>query len=502
MKRKCMFIGFAVPVLAAIALLLLMVAVTGCDLLNFGEEEENETTIPDALKVVIGRGYDLTGTYADSAQVKRVAILDLGRLTEDGKILLDPNLSRGEFETISGSTISEYQSNLTVKVMVKGEGGVEGIASFAGEVGANFSSERTKSDDYAFATSRSLITKDAWFVDLDPTDLADSEYITDAFVKDVRDLEPDAVIAKYGTHVMLGGVLGARLDYSMSVRKIKETSSTEMGAYVKAKAEATIEGVKAGLETDDSVDSKYKDSFETTSLEIRTTAVGGKVEYAQNIQNTYKEGYDKWIESIEGKEKWSDYYPESLYPIYKLVGTDRWGDDGETLKAALKNAYDAYYEGKQITITTKRVNSEYPHNIPQGTIFGQAVKIAGDSEFASTNGKNLLWSVDVKLAASGKNVKADFVYTVKEEYGDATEMRITKSVTIPVNKDIVGLREPTSDYREGVINYSTKNYEAVPDEAGHILTNLKVRVDGDGNDENNIGLTASITVYFTERVSE
>jgi hypothetical protein len=504
MKKKCgVLIGFTVPLLAVIALVSLMVAVMGCDLLT--SDEDDEKTLPAALKVVIGKGYDVTGAYAYSPEIKG-AVLDLDRLTEDGKVQLDPNLSRADFETISGSTISEYQSNLAVKAMVKAEGSVEGVGSFEGEVRANFSEERTKKEEYAFATSRSLITKDAWFVNQNSMELTD--YITDAFVKDVRDLAPDAVIAKYGTHVMLGGVLGARLNYSMSVRKLKETSSTEIGAYVRAKAEVDVGVGKGGAEVEASIDEKYKDSFETGTTLIQTTAVGGKVEYAQAIQSGVDpEKYDKWIESIEGNEIWSDYYPNSLYPIYELVGTSRWGDEGDELRNALYAAYCNYFVGKKINVGASTRQSTYYYLIEEGLISGGAINIGkGDADIGAADGKNTHWTVKVDLAQNGKNVDATFVYTVKEGGDDNSELQLTKTVTIPMNRDIVRLENPMTQTKSGVINTTTPDYKEVyvgnSDGNEDILLRLSIRVDGAGADTNHIGIKTDVKVYFTETVSD
>jgi hypothetical protein len=303
---------------------------------------------------------------------------------------------------------------------------------------------------------------------------------------------------------MLGGVLGARLDYAMSARKKSGTDGMQIGAYAKAKAEAAIEGVKAGAGWEANVDTEYSQFFETSSVETRTTAVGGRVEYAQAVQSSFTaDSYTAWIESIEGREIWSDYYPNSLYPIYELVGTNRWPEDGDELRLDLYNAYCGYFVGKKINVAASTQQNYFYYTIPEGVILGNAVKLGkGDGNIDSKNNKNTNWTVRVDLAQSGRNVDAVFTYTVKEGGGDNSELQLVKTVTIPVNKDIVRLDSPTTQTLTGVISKESHIYElGNPGVSGGNLVDLYVRVDGSGSDENNIGIKTGIYVYFTEMVN-
>jgi hypothetical protein len=129
---------------------------------------------------------------------------------EAGRIKRNPNVSQGLFETISGSTVTEYQRSFSSSVSASVKGGVEGIATFSTEITTTFSSERTGRDDYAFATAQSTITKDTYYVDDRETDRL-LDYVSSAFSADLETKTPEELIERYGTHVLLGGSGGRGL---------------------------------------------------------------------------------------------------------------------------------------------------------------------------------------------------------------------------------------------------------------------------------------------------
>jgi len=293
--------------------------------------------LPKTVKTVLGYGYDITSRYAYSPYIKS-AVLDLDKLLYDQQVKEDPNLKYGEFETVTGNDINEYTRNITAKVSYSANASLEKVVSFSNEVGANFSEERTKKGEYAFTTSTSRIVTGAYHIK-DQSKLY--AFFTQDFKDDLGTMNPDQLIKKYGTHVMLGAVLGARVDYHLSVRKKAENNITNLGAYAKTKAEATYKDVTAGAGDSADADTKFTQYFYTETTDPKTRVFGGKVQYGQYIHN--KLDYDKWLESIEGNEIWIDYYPNSLVPISDLV-TD------ETRSTALAEAINIYCEGKVIPV--------------------------------------------------------------------------------------------------------------------------------------------------------
>ena len=289
-----------------------------------GKQASSEVTvnksIPDTVVAILGHGYNITGRYAHSGYVKS-SVLDLDKLLAAQKVKKDLNLRYGEFYTITGNDINEYMRSISADVSYSANASLEKVASFSGQVGYNFDNKLVTKGEYAFATSTSRIVNDAYHI-ADKSGL--EGFFTQSFSNDLVSMSPKQLIEKYGTHVMLGAVLGARIDFNLRTQKRERTSITQLGAYMKASAEATYEDLKMGTDSADKVNAKFEQYFYTIRTVTNTSVVGGKVQYGQFIQN--KQEYDSWINSIEGNEVWVDYYPKSLVPISDLV-TDKARSD-------------------------------------------------------------------------------------------------------------------------------------------------------------------------------
>jgi len=349
--------------------------------------------LPKTIKTVLGYGYDITSHYAYSPDIKP-AVLDLDKLLEAQRVQEDPNLRYGEFETNSGKDINEYMRNITAQVSYSANASLLKLVSFSGEVGANFSTERTTKAEYAFTTSTSRIVSGAYNIgNKNGLDI----YFTQDFTNDMGTMSPDQLIKKYGTHVMLGAVLGARADYHLSVAKKEQNNITNLGAYAKASAEVTYKGVSAGKGTSAEVDAEYAKYFYTDTKEIKTKVFGGKVQYGQSIND--KQDYDRWIESIEGNEIWIDYYPQSLVALSDLV-TDKSRSD------AIAQAIENHCKGKEINVSPIEVGpTSYSEKVGSGNNF--RIKNGGEKNWLITPSPSFN-IVGLKSAGYTK-----FVFTLK-----------------------------------------------------------------------------------------
>ena len=314
--------------------------------------------IPNTVKAVLGHGYDITSHYAYSPDIKPVAVLDLDKLLQAQQVQEDSNLRYSEFETITGKDINEYMKNISAKVSYSAKANLLKLVSFSGEVGVNFDIERTKKGEYAFTTSTSRIVTGAYKVE---NKYGLDAYFTQDFTNDLGTLNSSQLINKYGTHVMLGAVLGARVDYHLSVAKKEQNNITNLEAYAKAKAEASYKGIGAGKSASAEVDMNFAQYFYTKETHEKTRVFGGKSQYGQFIQN--KQDYDKWIESIGGNEIWIDYYPQSLVPLSDLV-TDKSRSD------AIAQAIENYCKGKEIIVSPFVVSPPIDNTVkPITTVF-------------------------------------------------------------------------------------------------------------------------------------
>jgi len=271
-----------------------------------------KNNLPKVLQPVIGYGYDISGEYAASSQIK-YPVLNQDALLAANQIKEDPNMVSGEFNTTTGADINNYRNELTKKVSVNVNGGY-GLASFEAEVGTNFGQTRIQNSSFVFATTSIRIAKVGY--NISNRDGLDA-FFTDEFKKDLNGtMTAKAIVDKYGTHVMLGGVIGARLDHHLSTVAKSETAINNLGLYVRASAEAKAVFASGGAGTEYEQNSTIQNSFDTKQTEVKTRVFGGIPQYAQSIHD--RNSYDAWISSIEGNEIWSDYYPNSLFGIWAL----------------------------------------------------------------------------------------------------------------------------------------------------------------------------------------
>ena len=440
---------------------------------------------------VLGRGYDVTGSYAYSPEIKS-AVLDFGSLRTAGWVIQDTDMRESEFVTTSGSTIEEYSNSLAVSA--GWTGGVDlpvGVA-FQSELTSRFDMDKLRSDAYSFSIASSRIRSDAWYVQnrTNPTRLR--EHLSAAFLEDLQNETPETILSNYGTHVMLGGVWGARLDFHYTAKKRIDGYAVGAGVSFASKASVDLGILTASGGPSTSVETAFAQMYQTTTVDYKTRAVGGLSQYAQDVQNS--QDYNAWINSIEGNEVWCDYYPNSLVPLYDLV-------EDATKRQALKNAYDNYVAGKKIIVTTalasgvKEMYFEF-----RGKKNETVIVEGGDANIDSKQDKDTFAQVTVDLLKSGSNVSAMFHYVVQEGGGNSSKLTLTETVTIPINLSefrITGKTTWTSD----ILNHPWKQEENQWWEMQldcPFLPNNKwsIKIDGPGDDENNIGIKGTFHIPY------
>jgi hypothetical protein len=300
--------------------------------------------VPNSVRRVLGSGYDLTGRYANSSEVKR-PVLDLDRLSANNRVERDSNIRTGDFKTVTGKDIKEYTKNLATEIgRTAGAGAAVNInmisfsGSFSREVRERFSSDLINRSEYEFATGSSIITRDAFFIrnqNLTP-------FLNQMFVNDVKTMTAEQIISRYGTHVMLGAVLGARLDHNIAVKRKSQTGSTTISNLVSASFDARIMGIGGGVSNNRELENKFGQMFDVSGMQVNTKAVGGSPELAWAIHND--RDYNAWIASVAGNEVWTDYYQDSLVPIYDFITDEHFGAKTQELKANLRNAINRHLD--------------------------------------------------------------------------------------------------------------------------------------------------------------
>jgi hypothetical protein len=413
-------------------------------------------------------------------------VLDFDALNKVGWVVQDPNLNVSAFKTTTGLTAIEYTNNMASKVGANASVGYAGVA-FSTELTSSFDKNRYTKDAYSFATSSSVISKDAYYLNhyTDPSKLKD--YLTKEFIQDLSGLKAADIIAKYGTHVMLGAIWGARLDYNFSAQRTIE-SLTEGSAYgLEAKVSATVEAFTGSAGANASIQSKFSTYYDETTIQTTTYAQGGKPEYARNVHD--KNDYDKWIETVDAYQVWADYYPNSLRPIYEFAT----GMQQEVLKAE----YDKYLQGKQINVGTSLVSKTTNEDF---VVRGDKSKVSrgGKDDDVDTEGKKTAYyTLTISLRKSSTGIIADFNYKVEEggTKSDRTVLTLIDSYPIAVNEKNFEIDKTSwSSGRIGITG-EKHSWNSVPTSCSFI-SGLQVQIDGSGGDTGNIAVKGTFKIPY------
>lgn len=279
------------------------IMLTSCGLL--GSDENSDHDIPRA----VGAGYDtINDEYADIESVKE-AILDLDRLYEDDNVRVE-TLEKSEFVTITGESLLEYATNLSVKAKVKGS-----YYSFKGSLKTNFNLNESTVYEESFATVKTTIKKRSYVIPntLNSTELQD--YLTDSAREHLNNssLTPEELFETYGTYVITGAITGGRLDYNIQAESSEVSSFTSVEVLAKASYNSGVKSISG------SVDTSYSEEqlSAISSVNKNLIVYGGSSEEGQKIISS--NNYDNWVSSVSDNTVFCDFAEDGLIPIWELA---------------------------------------------------------------------------------------------------------------------------------------------------------------------------------------
>ena len=214
----------------------------------------------NSIREVVGRGYDITGSYADSYSVRH-DVLDIDKINSMKRIKhnsLNPVVTR---ESIKGDSLSEYSSNIETKLNVKVSAAAFG-ASFSNDYSSTSKTENKASENRKFVKIKSLYRKDEYEMLIDYQNGLNKDFLNPLFLEHLNSSTPAAIIEMYGTHVLLGGVYGASASYMMSYIKSVNSITT-----AKTFSNTTTIGYQqgGGLKSTDEAEKKNKKKEEEKS---------------------------------------------------------------------------------------------------------------------------------------------------------------------------------------------------------------------------------------------
>ncbi len=475
-----------------------VVLMVGCDKDNLDNPNivKKGTEDGNIAQAVIGRGYDISGRFAYSEDIKE-SVLNFDKLTADSKIIKD-GIAETVVHVVEGETISEYQAGFNYSQTTTA--GLEGL--FSAEVGLNFGYERAQSSGYSFATVSSFTYKYGMYIDgrLNPSSL--SAYANEQFSSNAVSMEIKTFIKTYGTHVVVGGKWGASFDYSMCAQRKSVSNQYSFGAFTRA--EATISGINLGGSQE--ISAEFGTYYESSTKNITTKAKGGNSEYALAIAaaqtaDGLDNAYHNWIVSIDKNPAFCDYYQEGLVPIYEFI-------DDESTKSKIKTGIESYLADKGIESTVpqeKLITDNF-----QAANFCHTT--AGDSEIDADGGGDIYVEMTFTIGEqiggfNGNNLELKIDMKVYEMKGDYSKIEGTTTVTIVNNDPINSIELQNTVYTFNIQNkfnpdngryFNPEIYIVDPDNRfPDWLNNVTICIDGSGDDEAIIGVKGSVSVPVT-----
>ena len=414
-------------------------------------------SIPDCMRTTLCYGYDITEPYASTNGLTK-PILDLDALNED-KHLERRFVDSYKGATYKGSSVKELNKERERKLNIKMSANLMGF-SFSQEAEKTYSETRHEKYGYNYLNIIDSYNYDTYRINHwnSPNNL--HAYLNEEFLRDLKKRSADDIVKLYGTHVLLGGVQGARLNYDMrhrsSIIEHSEaktfTSSTSFGFsrsgdsqlkpkddekgesnFAKAFKEAILEVVtneptsadllnivkiseeyakiasNAGVSKPTpsggmkiSAGVSYHDSYssssrtEEESTEINCDGVGGDAYLCKMVLND-SSAFQRWLESIKPEKLvWCDFVPNTIVPIYLFIPS------GYPITAQdVKDASDRYILTKRVE-QDKLGESDQPYRVElkDGRKCFNFAKESGrneDPELSSQRNKTTGWRLKLEL---------------------------------------------------------------------------------------------------------
>lgn len=316
---------------------------------NNPEQEKELKFSMDGEYDLLGFGYDMTGRSFDPND-SREYVIDVERMKEEGvdkKYITPVGVTSSENKLIVGMNRVEISKKKTKKynLNVSGVGSKDSINFFKGDISADLTNSNTLSHSYA--THRIMITYKRYKFNKDIEFL--KTYLSDSFKEDLKTFSGEAIINKYGTHVLFDITLGGKLDVKYSC--INQSIFSKKIASVAASAKFIINktlGINVGYDgtTEESL---KKDNINET-LFIKSHGGSPNASILATINLTAGQGQtiniSPWVNSCDFEN-----YPKRMclidvepttgaIPIWEFASS-------ESDKTKLKNALRNYMSSRQ-----------------------------------------------------------------------------------------------------------------------------------------------------------
>lgn len=279
---------------------------------------------------VLGYGYDVTSEYLHPMSVKN-PVLDIVKYEEDRKErIVTGNSSFGSDQMYYGYSASDYIKDIMKETNVgasisygNGKEANDSLGFFSGNISQNnyLKTEYQYSTKYSFASIDAVRNRKYIRINDEVNNL--SKYLSHVFLEDLKNLSPERVVERYGTHVLTDFIIGGR--YKLIYRSVITDSkdATHKRTTVSSGFKATLFNIGFSFNIDRTIQTDETLIKNNQNKELYVLFYGGSgtsLKYdlekgmptnvdIQNWENSVKLG-NACLNKINWKE---------TYPIYEFV---------------------------------------------------------------------------------------------------------------------------------------------------------------------------------------
>lgn len=181
----------------------------------------------DSQYNLLGFGYDLTGTYG-SATSATYQVIDVARLSTEQPGRVEIIQTQGQDQQlISGINCENYSRNLSQQLQA-----TDTLKLFSSTLKSAFHDSSSYSSKYVYSSYTIQLKQRTLKFTADNSVLRN--YLSAAFQADILSGSPALLVSRYGTHVMSGILLGAKLNflYQSQTRNADRSSAASAGLKV------------------------------------------------------------------------------------------------------------------------------------------------------------------------------------------------------------------------------------------------------------------------------
>ncbi len=312
-----------------------------------------EITVSDSISPVaqtanaatynlLGYGYDATGYFFNSASGK-AKVLEIEKLIEQHPGNFAYGYPRAHYSTMrAGLTAVELVKALSEETddYFRPISDNSKFNMFCGQLTAAFDKATLTSDQSVFGFYQEYILERSYAY-YDGADTL-TNYLTEAFRTDVQNETPEYILEKYGTHVLTSVALGGKIQvlYKSNIPSGEKEWLSTVGLTnaVQMVMGQSMRFTNAGENSSNLTQKVYVH----TSGGLMLKSWHGWV--SRDTMTAPIVNIVPWFKSVESNLSLINVPSGHMIPIYELVGD-------ETKKAALRKAFDAYFQKSKSTLS-------------------------------------------------------------------------------------------------------------------------------------------------------